>query len=355
MAQTIEGFVGTSLDNAKISPLHIKVIALIAAGYFFDVIDLIVLRLAGPGHGRNPSSRPAPRPPLIGSATIFGMFIGTAGQGQFSDRWGRTIHLSVQSAAVRHLHHPRRARAERDAGWSSAASSPASASAPSSRSPSPTPANIRPRRIRGRILAIVHFIGGACVWPIGIAVRAFAFRDADRLARRLDRHRHRRADRLGVPLHAAGIAALSRDPRPGQGSARRARPARHRRARRSRSPPTPRATPRAIRSASCSRMFPMRVIAGMICFSAFFGVAIGLGAWLPNIMTAKGFTITKSLHIHARHELRGAVREHVHDVRARQIRPQDHLGLRLRRRRHHGDRVRQRRTPTRSCWSPASS
>ena len=42
-------------------------------------------------------------------------------------------------------------------------------------------------------------------------------------------------------------------------------------------------------------MFPRRVIAGMICFTAFFGVAIGLGAWLPNIMNAKGFTITKSL------------------------------------------------------------
>jgi putative MFS transporter len=33
----------------------------------------------------------------------------------------------------------------------------------------------------------------------------------------------------------------------------------------------------------------------MICFTAFFGVAIGLGAWLPNIMNAKGFSITKSL------------------------------------------------------------
>jgi putative MFS transporter len=33
----------------------------------------------------------------------------------------------------------------------------------------------------------------------------------------------------------------------------------------------------------------------MICFSAFFGVAIGLGGWLPSIMVAKGFTITKSL------------------------------------------------------------
>jgi putative MFS transporter len=39
----------------------------------------------------------------------------------------------------------------------------------------------------------------------------------------------------------------------------------------------------------------VRVIAGMICFSAFFGVAIGLGSWLPSIMVDKGFTITKSL------------------------------------------------------------
>ncbi len=35
-------------------------------------------------------------------------------------------------------------------------------------------------------------------------------------------------------------------------------------------------------------MFPVRVIAGMICFSAFFGVAIGLGAWLPGIMNGQG-------------------------------------------------------------------
>ena len=43
-------------------------------------------------------------------------------------------------------------------------------------------------------------------------------------------------------------------------------------------------------------MFPMRVIAGMICFTAFFGFAIGVGAWLPNIyMVEKGFTVTKSL------------------------------------------------------------
>ena len=42
MAQTIEAFVGSALDEAKISPLHRRVIALIAAGYFFDVIDFTV-------------------------------------------------------------------------------------------------------------------------------------------------------------------------------------------------------------------------------------------------------------------------------------------------------------------------
>ena len=43
MAQTIQDFVGKTLDEAPITKTHIKVIALIAAGYFFDILDLIVL------------------------------------------------------------------------------------------------------------------------------------------------------------------------------------------------------------------------------------------------------------------------------------------------------------------------
>ena len=42
VAQTIEAYVGNALDEAKISPLHRKVVALIAAGYFFDVIDFTI-------------------------------------------------------------------------------------------------------------------------------------------------------------------------------------------------------------------------------------------------------------------------------------------------------------------------
>jgi MFS transporter, putative metabolite:H+ symporter len=44
------------------------------------------------------------------------------------------------------------------------------------------------------------------------------------------------------------------------------------------------------------REYPGRVIAGMICFFAFFGIALGLGAWMPNILVERGFTIAKSLN-----------------------------------------------------------
>src|SRR6476646_5816812 len=75
MAQTIEGFVGNALDEAKISPLHIRVIALIAAGYFFDVIDLIVLGSLIPDMVQTKFATGA-EAGLVGTATVFGMFIG---------------------------------------------------------------------------------------------------------------------------------------------------------------------------------------------------------------------------------------------------------------------------------------
>jgi putative MFS transporter len=48
--------------------------------------------------------------------------------------------------------------------------------------------------------------------------------------------------------------------------------------------------------ATVFRYYRGRVIAGMICFFAFFGIALGLGAWLPNILAERGFTIAKSLN-----------------------------------------------------------
>jgi len=88
VAQTIEGFVGSALDEAKISPLHRKIVALIAAGYFFDVIDFTIFGSLVP-YLLQSKFATGPEVAAIGSATIFGLFIGTAGQGQFSDRFGR--------------------------------------------------------------------------------------------------------------------------------------------------------------------------------------------------------------------------------------------------------------------------
>src|SRR6187200_2971358 len=87
-SQTVEGYVGNALDEAKISPLHKRIVALIAAGYFFDVIDFTIFGSLVP-YILGSKFATGPEVALVGAVTIFGMFIGTAGQGQFSDRMGR--------------------------------------------------------------------------------------------------------------------------------------------------------------------------------------------------------------------------------------------------------------------------
>jgi putative MFS transporter len=291
VAQTIEGFVGSALDEAKITSLHVKVIALIAAGYFFDVIDLIVLGSLIPDMVQSKFATAA-EAGWIGSATVFGMFIGAAGQGEFSDRWGRkTVYqfnlllfgiftiIGALAPSVFWLGVCRFI-----AGLGLGGEQPLAFAYAGEYSP---------RRIRGRILAIVHLIGGACVWPIaslftltfrdqigwrgvwiviGIgALIVWLFRFAlPESPRYLSTH-GRGKEALDV-LARMGIAGPKEELATSAASDTRSDP-----------------------FALVFRMFPTRVIAGMICFAAFFGVAIGLGTWLPNIMTEKGFTITKSL------------------------------------------------------------
>jgi putative MFS transporter len=296
MAQTIEAFVGSALDDAKISPLHRRVIALIAAGYFFDVIDFTILGSLIPYIIKSGFTTPG-EAAIIGSAAIFGMCIGTAGQGEFSDRFGRrfiyqfnlllfgtfTI-LGAFAPSVTVL-----AICRFIAGLGLGAEQPLAFAYAGEYSP---------KRIRGRILAIVHFIGGAMVWPIGTAlVLLFGsmFDSADNVWRGVwivigigalivwvFRFTLPESPRY-LATHGRGEQALNVLER--LGIAR---------------PKEPLATDAASNTKSdpfalVFRMFPKRVVAGMICFTAFFGIAIGLGAWLPNIMNAKGFTITKSL------------------------------------------------------------
>src|SRR5215468_7614201 len=167
MAQTIEGFVGKSLDEAKISPLHIKIIGLIAAGYFFDVIDFTILGSLNPFLTKSFAS--PPEFAFIGSAAIFGMAIGTAGQGQLSDRFGRRFiyqfnlllfgTFTILGAFMPTV--PLLILCRFIAGIGLGAEQPLAFAYAGEYSP---------KRIRGRILAIVHFIGGAMVWPIGTAL-----------------------------------------------------------------------------------------------------------------------------------------------------------------------------------------
>ena len=296
MAQTIEGFVGSALDDAKISPLHRRVIALIAAGYFFDVIDFTVFGSLVP-YILQSKFATGPEVAAVGSATVFGMFLGTAGQGEFSDRFGRRFIyqfnlllfgiFTILGAIVPSVTLLIICRFI--AGLGLGAEQPLAFAYAGEYSP---------KRIRGRVLAIVHFIGGACVWPIGTAlvlgfgtyagapdvawrgvwilvgigalivwVLRFALPESPRFLAT-----HGQGDKAIEILGRLGIAG----------------------------PKEKLATDAASNTKSdpfgvVFSQFPVRVIAGMICFTAFFGVAIGLGAWLPNIMNSKGFSITKSL------------------------------------------------------------
>src|ERR1700692_3292917 len=296
MAQTIEAFVGNALDEAKISPLHRRVVGLIAAGYFFDVIDFTVFGALVPFLLQSKFATGA-EVAAIGSATIFGMFFGTAGQGEFSDRFGRrfiyqfnlllfgtfTI-LGAFAPSVTLL-----VVCRFIAGLGLGAEQPLAFAYAGEYSR---------KAIRGRILAIVHFIGGACVWPIGtgfvlgmsvmIATPEYVWRGVWiaigvlSLVVWVFRFTLPESPRY-LATHGRGQDALKVLERLGI-----------------KGPTEPLSTDAASDTKSdpfavVFRMFPRRVVAGMICFTAFFGIAIGLGAWLPNIMNAKGFTITKSL------------------------------------------------------------
>jgi putative MFS transporter len=291
MAQTIEAFVGQSLDDAKISPLHIKVISLIAAGYFFDVIDYIVQGSLFPDMKASGFANEGGFA-LVVSATTLGMFIGTCAQGEFSDRFGRrfvyqfnlllfgvftilgalapTITLLVACRFI--------------AGLGLGAEQPLAFAYAGEYSP---------KAIRGRILAIIHFIGGACVWPIS-TLFVLAFRDQigwrgvwivfgiGALIVWVFRFTLPESPRY-LSTHGRGKEALDVLGRLGIAGPKEALT--------TDAASDTKSDPFAV----VFTQFPTRVIAGMICFSAFFGVAIGLGSWLPSIMVERGFTITKSL------------------------------------------------------------
>jgi putative MFS transporter len=291
MAQTIEGFVGTSLDEARMSPIHWRVFALIAAGYFFDVCDYVILGSLIPDMVKSGFAT-APQIATVASATLFGLFVGTLAQGEFTDRFGRkTVYqfnlLLYGIATIAAAFSPDYiwlAALRFIAGIGLGAEQPLCFA---------YAGEYAPKNIRGRFIAGVQMIGGAWSWPLS-TLFALAFRDtlgwrgiwivigACALVVFLFRFTLPESPRW-LATHGQGDRAIDLLKRMGISG-----------------PSEQLATDAASNTRSdpivvVFRDYPGRVIAGMVCFVAFFGVALGLGTWLPNMMAERGMTITKSL------------------------------------------------------------
>ena len=293
MAQTIEGFVGTSMDNARLSPIHYRVFALIAAGYFFDVADYVILGALIPDMVHSGFAT-APQIATVASATLFGLFLGTVAQGEFTDRFGRkTVYqfnlLLYGAATIAAAFSPNwiwLAVLRFIAGIGLGAEQPLCFAYAGEYAPS---------KIRGRFIAGVQLIGGAFSWPL-TTLFALGFRDSIgwrgcwivigicALVVFLFRFSLPESPRW-LATHGQGARALEllqrmgiKGPPPGETLVTDAASDSH-------------SDPIGI----VFRHYRGRVIAGMVCFVAFFGVALGLGAWLPSMIADRGMTITKSL------------------------------------------------------------
>jgi putative MFS transporter len=293
MAQSIEGFVGRSMDEASLSPIHYRVFALIAAGYFFDVADYVILGSLIPDMTQSGFAT-APQLAIVGTTTLLGLFLGTVAQGEFTDRFGRkTVYqfnlLLYGVATIAAAFSPNwiwLAVLRFVAGIGLGAEQPLCFA---------YAGEYAPRKIRGRFIAGVQLIGGAFSWPL-TTLFALAFRDSlgwrgcwivigvCALIVFVFRFSLPESPRW-LATHGQGNRALDLLERMGM----------------KRPPPGETLIADAASDTHSDpfvvvfRHYRGRVIAGMVCFVAFFGVALGLGAWLPSMIASRGMTITKSL------------------------------------------------------------
>jgi MFS transporter, putative metabolite:H+ symporter len=293
MARSIVSYVDGTLDDAAMGPIHRRVLALITAGYFFDVIDYIILGSLVPDMIQSHFATPASIG-TVGSATLIGLFWGAIGQGEFTDRFGRKAVF--QFAILLYSTATIVAALAPSVGWLAVgrfiAGIGLGAAQPLCFSYA---AEYAPKHIRGRVTAFMQFVGGACVWPLGTLLAlglrgtigwrgvwvvigvcgailflfSFALPESPRW----------------LVTHGQGKRALDLLERMGLGR-----------------PPAGEelvadrlADVRSDPIGVVFRRYRGRIIAAMICFIAFFGAATGIGGWLPNILAQRGFTITKSL------------------------------------------------------------
>ena len=300
-AQTVEAYVAETMDNAPMGKINWQVLALVSSGLFFDVMDFTIFGALVPDLIKSGFVTQA-QVPWIGSATLAGLFVGTLGQGEFTDRFGRKavyqFNLLLFGVATIIAALPPIPSIGFDpglwwlivfrfiAGVGLGAEQPLCFS---------YTAEYAPKNIRGRLTAFMQFIGGAWPWPVGVLL-TITLRDS--------------IGWRGIWI-IIGIGALiifvlrfslPESPRwlATHGQGQRALDILQRMGLRT----VPLETLRRDAASDTQsdpialvfREYPVRVIAGMMCFFAFFGIALGLGAWLPNILVERGFSIAKSLN-----------------------------------------------------------
>ena len=288
--RTDQDVIGEALDESPLTRIHKRIFALIAAGYFIDVLDYVIFGSMIPIMLRdNFASRGELA--AVGSAQLFGLALGTFFQGQFTDRVGRKTTyqfnlLLFGTATIIAAFVPNAlwlGLVRFIAGIGLGAEQPLAFA---------YAGEFAPKRLRGRILAFIHLIGGALSWPmaalltlglsdvlgwraiwvcIGVgALIVFALRfslpESPRwlVARGRSREAFATLARMGLPAVPTGSTAslpvVTQDP-----------------------------------FMLVWRSYAGRLMAATVAMSAFFCVTIGFGTWLPSMMGSKGFNITQSL------------------------------------------------------------
>ena len=292
MANTaVTAFIADTLDETRLTGFHWRVMALIIAGLFFDLFDVAILGSLAPDFIAKHFATPS-QVAIVASSTFLGLLIGSIVQGELTDRFGRKtvyqanllIYGLATLLAAASPNYIILAALRFVAGLGLGAEIPLAYA---------YAAEFAPRRNRGRVMAIVNMVGGCLPFPLAIlfalafravlgwqgifvviglaALVVFVFRISLPESPRWLAAHGRGQEALGI-IRKMGIDpphTLAAAPDPG----------------------SVHMDPLAL----VFRRYTRRVIALMVALFAAFAALYGLVTWLPTLMGARGFDITKSL------------------------------------------------------------